>query len=139
MQAKDIVFESPTRWHKWLIQFYLYRGYKVWVIEPFHAFHHKEKGRAQFFPLPLPGYVWELIRTGKIFLLDAASLNPGTIYPRAADQAVKTIDAIYPQYRKHNLRLISFVCETLRLPKADEIFRKMLCEDLAKYYSINIS
>jgi hypothetical protein len=63
----NIVFEKIENRHKHSINKYLKRGISVYIIEPFHAYHHRKGIR--FFPSPLPDFVDEQIKIGKIDLL----------------------------------------------------------------------
>jgi polysaccharide biosynthesis PFTS motif protein len=138
MKIKDVVIESPTLWHKWLISLYLRLGHKVWIVEPFHAYHHEEKGRARFYPRSLPDYIQQLLNAKKVSLLEAVRLNPKDIYPKAADRAVESVGSVFPLFRNKYSKTIGHVCATLHSPKADQMFRKELCDQLGKFYSINI-
>ncbi|OGW47582.1 MAG: hypothetical protein A2Y66_03275 [Nitrospirae bacterium RBG_13_41_22] len=132
----DIVFEAPKKRHKWLIKIYLTFGCKVWIIEPFHAYHHKRVIR--FFPPHLPSYVEELIESGKILVLKADEINAREIYPLSADKAVDVIESVFPQYRKKYKDIFSYVSNTLKSPIAENVFRINLCNRLAEFYSMNI-
>lgn len=57
---------------------------------------------------------------------------------QAADQAVKTVEKVFLEYKKHHLYLLKFICATLNSQKAEDIFRKVLCEQIGEFYSINI-
>ncbi|MFH1386124.1 MAG: polysaccharide biosynthesis PFTS motif protein [bacterium] len=138
MKNKLIIFESPTEWHKWIIHLYLFLGRKILVIEPFHAYHHEEKRKARFYPRELPDYILKLIEKGRIQLIGAKGFNPQELYPRAADKAVKTVESIFPKYREAHTKLFESTCSFLNSKKAEEIFRKELCDQLGKTYSINM-
>jgi len=136
MNNFHIVFESPKEWHKWFIEYYLNRGFKIWVIEPFHAYHH-EKG-IRFFPKNLPKYIYELIENKKIKLLKARDLHAKEIYLIAADKAVEVVEKIYPEYRKAHYPIIKYMCDIVNSSTAENIFKKQLCDRLAVFYSVNI-
>jgi len=138
MQDRNIVIESPTKCHKLMILFFLGFGYKVWVIEPFHAYHHEEKKNARFYPRPLPDYIWKLVKSGRVGLLKAEQINKRDIYWCSADRAVKTVEGVYREYKKHHINMIEHVCKILKSQKAEEIFKKYLCDQIGRYYSIDI-
>jgi len=131
-----VIFESPAKQHIWLIKRYLNHGYRVWIIEPFHAYHH-EKG-IRFFPRPFPEYIEKLIRDGKVNLLKAKDLSAREIYFIAANKAVEVSEKVYPQYKKEHFRLIKYICDILNSSIAESIFKKQLCDRLAVFYSVNI-
>jgi len=130
------VFESPAQWHRVLIKIYLSLGYKVWAIEPFHAYHYERKVR--FFPSDHPAYINKLIQKGKIFLLKAKDMEPETLFLAAADRAVEMIDGAFPFYRHQHRDVIEYVAKILNFKTAENIFHKHLCERLAVFYSINM-
>ena len=130
----QIVFEAVKNKHKPLIEKYLKKGFSVWVIEPFTAYHYKE---IKFFPPLLPSFAKKIIERGKITLIKADEINAREIYPYAADKAVGVLEQVYAEYYKCNQKLISFVVDTLKSPIAENIFYKILCEKLAEFYSEN--
>jgi len=132
----NIVFESPKIWHKYLIKVYLRFGFTVWVIEPFHTYHH-EKG-IRFFPCSLPEYIEKLIKNGKVNLLKATELDARKIYSMAANRAVEVIERAYSEYKKEHFHLIKYIKDTLNSFTAENIFKKQLCDKLAVFYSVNI-
>ncbi|MBT5307129.1 MAG: polysaccharide biosynthesis PFTS motif protein [Candidatus Scalindua sp.] len=136
MPGINIVFESPRKWHRWLIKSYLKRGFHVWVIEPFYAYQHKKAIR--FYPSPLPDFIDNLVKKGKINLLTVDQLNAREIYHLAADNAVKTIESVYPEHKKGNKDLFENICKVLKSAKAEDIFKKNLCDRLGEFYSVNI-
>lgn len=136
MKKINVIFESPKAWHRWLIEGYLKRGFKVWVIEPFWAYHH-EKG-IRYFPHPLPGYINKMLKSEKISLLMAEKLNVEEMNSFPADMAVEIIEKVYPEYKKQNKFLVSHVCNALRSPIAENIFKRYLCDRLAVFYSVNM-
>ena len=60
MSEVKVVLESPRWWHWIIIQYCLLRRIPVWVVEPFHAYHHS-KTRILWYPEFLPTYVERLI------------------------------------------------------------------------------
>lgn len=86
MKIRNVVYESPTQWDSIFIKKYLKKNVTVWVIEPFHSYHHKKGIR--FFPPHLPSYVEELIKDGKVLVLKADEINSKEIYLLSADKAV---------------------------------------------------
>jgi len=135
MDDLNIVYESPTKWDYIFIKKHLKKNYSVWVIEPFHAYHHK---RIRFFPPHLPIFARELINTQKISLIKADELNAREIYLLAAEKAVKIVEFVYPAYRNKYEKIFSYVSDTLKSPIAENVFRINLCNRLAEFYSVNI-
>jgi len=135
MKQYKIVYESPTKWDSILIKKHL-KKYPVWVIEPFHAYHHKKGLR--FFPPHLPAFVQELIENGKVSVLKADEINAKEIYPLAADKAVDVVESVYPEYRKRYEKIFSYASETLKSPVAENAFLNNLCNKLAEFYSVNV-
>ena len=113
MPGINIVFESPRKWHRWLSRSYLKRGFHVWGIEPFYAYQHKKAIR--FYPSPLPDFIDNLVKKGKINLLTVDQLNAREIYHLAADNAVKTIESVYPEHKKGYQVLCDNTCKVLNL------------------------
>lgn len=136
----NIVFESPQKWHRWLIKGYLKLGFRVWVVEPFCKYHHDPNGEKGigFSPPSLPAYIEDLLQRGKISLLKATDLRARDIYSIAADNSVEVIEKVFPVYRERHKRLIEYVCNTLKSPVAENFFSKRLCDKLAVFYSVNI-
>jgi len=85
-----VVYDSPNKWDYLFIKKYLKRKAPVWVIEPFHAYHHKKGLR--FFPPHLPAFAQELIQDGKVSVLKADGINAEEIYPLAADKVVDVVE-----------------------------------------------
>ncbi len=136
MRETNIVFESPKNWQYWLIKKYIRQGIKVFVIEPFHAYHHEKEIR--FYPKALPDYVYKLIRAGQVVLLKADDFDPKDIYLKATDKAVGTCDKIFPFYIKAYTGIVHYVCDILGSQVAENVFRKLLCDKLSVFFSINI-
>jgi len=130
------LYESPTKWDSLFIRKYLKRNVPVWVIEPFHSYHHKKGIR--FFPPHLPSYVEELIKSGRILVLRADEINAKEIYLLSADKAVDVIELVYPNYRKKYEGIFQYVSKTLKSPIAENVFKINLCNRLAEFYSVNI-
>ena len=131
-----IVFEKVDKREKRLIEKYLRSGYFIYIIEPFHNYHHNTKYR--FFPPHLPVFVQELIQDGEVSVLKTDEINAKEIYPLAADKAVKVVESVYPEYRKRYEKIFSYVSDTLKSPIAENVFRNNLCNRLAEFYSVNI-
>ena len=136
MDDFKIVYESPNKWDYLFIKKYLKGKVPVWVMEPFHAYHHKKGLR--FFPPHLPAFVQELILDGEVSVLQAEEINAKEIYPLAADKAVDLVESVYPEYRKRFEKIFSYVSGTLKSPVAENVFRNDLCNRLAEFYSVNI-
>ena len=132
----NIVFEEIKDRHKYSINKYLKRGNAVYIIEPFHAYHHRKGLR--FFPPPLPDFVENLIKERKINLLRVSQLNAKDIYHLTTDKAVEVIESVFLEYRKEHMEFIEYVSDTLKSPFAENIFKKSLCNRLAEFYSMNI-
>jgi hypothetical protein len=136
MKKINVVFEAPSKWDAFLIKRYVNRNIPVWVVEPFHAFHHK-KG-ILFFPPHLPVGLKKLIHQGKLSILAADEINAREIYLQSADKAVKVIEAVYPEYRKEHKDFVQLISNTLNNTDAENVFKKELCRRLAEFYSVNI-
>ncbi|MCG2756954.1 MAG: polysaccharide biosynthesis PFTS motif protein [Desulfobacteraceae bacterium] len=136
MNNLKIVYESPNRWDYLFIKKYLKEKVPVFVVEPFHAYHHNKGIR--FFPPHLPPYVENLIINGKISVLKAKDINAEKIYFQAADKAVEVVESVFPEYRRRYEKIFSYVSETLKSPIAENAFRNNLCNRLAEFYSANI-
>lgn len=136
IKLNAVVYESFSFLDKFIINQYINKGIPVWIIEPFHAYHHKKKIR--FFPSPLPSYIKELLRKGKVFLLKASDLGAKDIYSLSTEKAVEVIESVYPYYREEYKNLITYVINTLNSPIAENIFKKELCNCIAEFYSTNI-
>lgn len=109
---------------------------KVFIIEPFHTYHHRKNIR--FFPTPLPSRAEELISIGKAKLISAEDLKSRDIYLLSAEKAVDAVEDVYPAYRKRNEKLFSLVSSCLGVPEAENAFKITLCNNLAEFYSTNI-
>jgi len=131
-----VIYETPREKDAVFIRRYLKQKIPVWVVEPFHAFHHNRGIR--FFPPHLPEFVTILINKGKINLLEAGRFNVKEIYQMSADKAVEVIESVFPEYRKEHGELFGYVSETLISSVAEDIFKKDLCNRLAEFYSVNI-
>ncbi|MBU4184696.1 MAG: hypothetical protein KKC23_00545 [Proteobacteria bacterium] len=124
MNNLKIVYESPNRWDYLFIKKYLKEKVPVFVVEPFHAYHHNKGIR--FFPPHLPPYVENLIINGKISVLKAKDINAEKIYFQAADKAVEVVESVFPEYRRRYEKIFSYVSETLKSPIAENAFRNNL-------------
>jgi hypothetical protein len=131
-----IVFEILKEGQKRIVGRYLKRRFSVWIVEPFHAFHHK-KGFL-FFPPSLPKFTDSLLADNKINFIKAKHLNAEEIYLLSADKAVDAIETIYPVYREEHYILFDYVSDVVGSSEAENIFKKDLCRRLAEFYSINI-
>ncbi len=136
MNKINIIFESPKKWHEWLIKSYLVCGFKIWVIEPFSAYHKDKTMR--FYPEPLPIYIISLIEKGKIELLPACKLEVDQIYLLAADKAVEDIEGFLSGYMSKHHSVIQYVCSCIGSPVTENAFKKQACDKLGKFYSVNI-
>lgn len=136
MNDLKVVYDYLAKWDSILIKKYLKKRVPVWVIEPFHAFHHKKGIR--FVPPHLPIFVKNLINIGKISVLKVDDINVKEIYPLAANKAVDVIESVFPEYRKRYEKIFSYVSDTLKSPIAENVFRINLCNRLAEFYSVNI-
>jgi polysaccharide biosynthesis PFTS motif protein len=137
MKEFNVVFEAPAKWDAFLIRKYLNKGIPVWVIEPFHTYHHKKGIR--FFPPQLPGYIEELLNLRKLFLISADELGSREIGLLAAEKAVESVENVFPVYRKEYDQLINFVNQTLKSKDAEKVFKKDLCDRLGDFFSLNIT
>lgn len=131
-----MVYESPTKWDSIFIRRYLKQKIPLWVIEPFHSYHHKKGIR--FFPSHLPSYVKELIKSRKVSVLKADEINAKEIYLLSADKAVNVIETVFSYYTKRYDEIFSNVSDTLKSAEAESIFKINLCNRLAEFYSMNI-
>ncbi len=131
----NIVFESPKISQRWLIWFYLKCGYRVWVVEPFYAYHYNNG--IKFYPLPLPFYIQRLINERKINLIGTKDLNPRKIYFDSVNRAVEIIEKIFPSYKKIYVEPIEYITKVLHSSGAENIFKKYLCDKIAEFYSQN--
>jgi glycosyltransferase involved in cell wall biosynthesis len=136
IKREIIIYEAPSAADVFFISRESRRDVPVWIIEPFHAYHH-EKG-IRFFPRPIPEPIERMLGSGEISLLSADDLHARDIYFKAADKAVEFSEKVFPEYARQNESLIKFVCDTVQSPAAEYIFRKYLCDRLASFYSVNI-
>lgn len=136
IKINAVVYESFSFLDKFIINQYIKKGIPVWIIEPFHAYHHKKKIR--FFPSPIPSYIKKLLSKGEISLLKADDLGAKDIYSLSTEKAVEVVERVYPYYREEYENLITYVVNTLNSPIAENIFKKELCDCLAEFYSTNI-
>jgi len=136
MNKINIIFESPRKWHAWLIKIYLACGFKVWIIEPFSAYHHDKTIR--FHPELLPAYIVSLLGKGRIKLLPASKLEADQIYFLAADKAVEDAEGFFGAYKSRHYGVIQYVCSCIGSSVAENTFKKQACDKLGKFYSVNI-
>lgn len=136
MSDLKVVFESPRWWHWSVIQYYLLRGIPVWVVEPFHAYHHS-KTKVLWFPDFLPEYVEKLINEGRISVIRPGEIDPKHLKTISGTLAIESIEAVYPAYQKKFKRIVDFACRVMGTREAEDIFRKILCDGLCIFYSAN--
>ena len=132
--VKNIVFECPGLKDRANIKRAIKNGKKVYVLEPFCAYHHR---RFRFFPSPLPRYVQILLKDGKIEKIDAVKMGSRTISFAAAEKAVQAIETVFPYYLKDHKTLIQFIVKVHHSKKALNIFKKNLCDMLGDFFSLN--
>ena len=78
MSKKVSVYDVPQKADRLSVLSDIRNKVPVYIIEPFHAFHHK-KG-ILFFPPSLPGYIRQLVLNGQIDMLSAKKLKSTDIY-----------------------------------------------------------
>lgn len=137
LRVKNIVFESPSFLDKRKILSIIKKGYRVYVIEPFNAYHHHNQG-IKFFPPSFPEYIYGFIYQGHVKLLRADALGSRELNLLAAERAVESVEPVFLEYRKDYPQLISFFNKTLKSDEAEMIFKKNLCDQLGDFYSLNI-
>jgi len=130
-----LILESPDNRDKRFVFKQVNRGVPVYVIEPFHAYHHQ--GDFMFFPPPLPPFIKSLLENGLIQLITANSIHSREIYFLAAERAVEYVEKVYPLYLSRHRSLVSAIIRQLDSEQAERIFKKSLCEQLAIFFSIN--
>jgi len=135
--TKLLIIETPKNYYKIIIYIYLLFRYKIYIIEPFHAYHHIDVD-IRFYPNPLPDYIKKWIIKDKVSLIKADQLNAREIYPRAAHKAVETVEVIYPTYEEQNKEIIKFACSELNSKKVEDIYKKDLSNRLGIFFSMNI-
>lgn len=129
------IYEYIDRWNELTIFKNIILKRPVFIIEPFHAYHHKKNIR--FFPTPLPSRIEKLLSAGKIDLIRAKDLNSHNIYFDSAEKAVAVIENVYPTYRKQFEKLLSFISNSLKTESAENAFKIVLCNNIAEFYSTN--
>lgn len=137
MNKYPIVYEAISKFDFISIHYCLKMGFSVRVIEPFPAYHHKNKKGIRHFPDQLPMFVEKLVQRGKISILEAKLFDSRNLYSRAADKAVEAVEKVYPFYRQEHVRLIDYVCKILDSKEAEWAFKSNLCDLLAEFYSMN--
>ena len=133
-QVKNIVFECPGLKDRANIKKAIKNGKKVYVLEPFCAYHHR---RFRFFPSPLPKYVQTFLKDGKIEKIDADKMGSRTISFASAEKAVQAIETVFPYYLKDHKTLFDFVVKVHHSKHALNIFKKNLCDMLGDFFSLN--
>jgi len=137
--AEEIeVFESPSLSDRRRMLSCVRASRRCYVVEPFHAYHHTSVKGVPFFPSRLPDFAKELIGSGKVSLLRAEQLGARELYLAAAERAVATTDRIFPLYRDEHRRLCTFLASALGTEQADDVFRRLLCERLGVFFSMNM-
>ncbi len=134
---KKVIIESFRNISRRKVEYFLKCKVNVVVLESFAGLH-KNHGPTPGFPYPHPDYAQRLIRKGKVGFLSVDLLDEKTFYAYAADKAVEVIEAVYAEYKKKHIRLIQRVCQTLNDQRAENGFKKALCQRLAVFYSQNI-
>lgn len=135
-QKRIVIFESPGAWQTGVLKLYLSLGIEVAVLEPFHAYHHRQGIR--FFPPQLSPEVKGLIGEGKVRLITVRELNAAEIYLLAGDRALNAMESAFARYRRRIGKLLRFVVHTTGSPLGEDVFRINLCFRLAEFYSINL-
>lgn len=138
MTKVNIVFEVPTNRDVFFIKKYLKRNIPVWIVEPFYAYHHKKRGTGFSPSAYLPSGIEDLIQRAKINILTVDELKADEIIFHSTDKAVEIIENVSIQYRKEYGELFQYVTDTLKSPMAEYVFKKILCDKLAVFYSANI-
>ncbi|PIQ85210.1 MAG: hypothetical protein COV74_09635 [Candidatus Omnitrophica bacterium CG11_big_fil_rev_8_21_14_0_20_45_26] len=135
--SKVYIFESvASRWQAGLIRWHKRFNREVWIVEPFHAFHHASGIR--FYPQPISPAIRDLIDNRHIQVLTAKQLDPRQIYAIAADRAVGLVEKIYPYFSEQNRSLAHLSQMLLNSSEGEKIFRKFLCEQLGNFLSIDM-
>lgn len=135
-KISSVVYETPSIIDRPLINIYLNQNIPVWIVEPFHAYHHNKGLR--FYPPHFPLFAENLIKSGRISVIKADDIEAKNIYGLAADKAVDIVESVYPYYRDEREDLINHVADTLKSPFAENVFKNKLCNSLAEFYSANI-
>ena len=133
---KAVVYQAPNRLDVFFISKYLKKNIPVWIIEPFPV-HNYKKGEGLFSPHS-SAYIQELIQNGSISLLKTEKIKAKEIYLLSAEKAVAVVEAVYPEYREKNKKIIQYVSETLKSSASENVFKINLCNRLAEFYSVNI-
>ncbi len=136
MKQKIVIYESPQNLDRLRISLDLWRGRKIYVVEPVFAFHYRS--RSHFYPRHLPAFVKDLIAQRKIELLTCEQLKSKEIFFDAGDDAVKHVEAVFKELYKEHSGLIQYTTETLCSPKAENAFKTNLAHRLSEFFSMNI-
>lgn len=131
-----IVYESPASSDRYRIFRQIRRGDTVYVLEPFHACHHR--GSARFFPPPFPSFVKRLVSNGSVRLITAKEIGAREFFLAALDQAVEDLTEVFLGFKRRHRRLIEFTCRTLDSNDAELAFQKQFCDLLADVISIRL-
>lgn len=135
-KMETVVFESPSQKDKALLEKFIRRQCKVFVLEPFCAYHHSEGIR--FFPPPWPSFIEELVQNGQIHTLSCQMLGSESITMSAAEKAVFAIEKVYPYFRKAYAPIIRLVCNTTGDKDSEIVFKKFYCDQLGEFFSMNL-
>ncbi len=130
------VIESLQYAHPKTLDSLLHQYSKIYLFEPRVAYHIQGRG-IRFFPSDQDP-IGEYRKDGRSEVLSAALFDPGRIYVDAAERAVATVEQVYPFYRAKHVYFIDFASRLLRSPDAEYAYKKELCDQLARYYSLNI-
>lgn len=136
MKQKIVIYESPQNTDWPLMTWDLSRGRKVYVVEPVFAFHYRS--RSHFYPRHLPGFVKDLVASGKAQLLTTDQLKSKEIFFEAGDKAVKHVERVFKELHKNHAALIQYVCDTLRSQQGENAFKTNLAHRLSEFFSMNI-
>jgi len=132
----NIIFENIREKDKNKIKKYLKKKDIIWIVEPFHAFHHQKN--ILFFPPSLPKFVNKLISQGIIHKISSQSINSRDIYRLSSEKGVANVEKVYVEYKQRNKKLIQFIIDTVGVKEAEFVFKKQLCMRIAIFFSINI-
>ena len=135
---KIVIFESLKVFDQLLIWWYCFHGIPVKVVEPFHAYHHHHPKGIWFYPGPLPSYIYQWAREGKIHFIKAQQFNAEDIYCLASDRAVEVLELVFPFHKKEYSHFFQYVSDTLKSSEADGVFKINLGNRLAEFYSMNM-
>lgn len=137
-----IVFEAISEKDKNLVKKYIREKKDIYIVEPFIAFHKSVKSKSwkihHGFSDELPLFINNYINKKEIKLIKNESFDAKNIYNIAGEKAVNNIERLYPFYKKKNSRVISNLLRITQMEALDYAFRKIICENLAEFYSLEI-